>query len=513
MVRVLIVDDEYIMRQGLKYMIDWEQEGYEIVGEATNGNEALKLIDALQPHIIICDIVMPLMDGVDFSEVLHKMYPQIQIIILSGYDNFEYVKRTLMNGAADYILKPALNQDELIRILHKVSERIPGYKLQSNRGSISYERIIERYLLGHDKELNLEELSHCFTLPYFRIYAVNIKITNENGWDMSDILYKKVERELLGFENVQKVRVMLREEMLCIIFCYELSAQKSLLQMVEKMNGQLAVLCDRILGVYSRSFARLDELYEVYQKDIMKNVDKAFYYQGTNFLAVDGTRERSGNTETVKFDFFRYNQLLSGKQYGEALYLLQKYNDAALDVQMDVYGLKNQIKNMIYHYMDFLQLSDEEKDNYRYECFKKINQAAYEGDYRQTMETVLNGLREMSGRSAGSNDERIEKMLQYISRNYQEDLKLEDLAEEFNFNYHYLSAYFNQQMKEGFSDYLNRLRIEKACRLLEESDLSISQVSSEVGYSEHSYFCRVFKRVTGKTPSLWRRSRYYEEKF
>ena len=73
MVRVLIVDDEYIMRQGLKYMIDWEQEGYEIVGEATNGNEALKLIDALQPHIIICDIVMPLMDGVDFSEVLHKM--------------------------------------------------------------------------------------------------------------------------------------------------------------------------------------------------------------------------------------------------------------------------------------------------------------------------------------------------------------------------------------------------------------------------------------------------------
>ena len=80
--------------------------------------------------------------------------------------------------------------------------------------------------------------------------------------------------------------------------------------MVEKMNGQLAVLCDRILGVYSRSFARLDELYEVYQKDIMKNVDKAFYYQGTNFLAVDGTRERSGNTETVKFDFLEWRNFI-----------------------------------------------------------------------------------------------------------------------------------------------------------------------------------------------------------
>ncbi len=513
MVRVLIVDDEYIMRQGLKYMIDWEQEGYTIVGEATNGSEALKLIDRLQPHIIICDIVMPLMDGVDFSEVLHKLYPQIQIIILSGYDNFEYVKRTLMNGAADYILKPTLNREELIRILQKVSERIPGYRLSQSRGGVSYERIIERYLLGHDRELNIEELSRFFTLPYFCIYAVNVKLTNENGRDMSDILYKKVERELPSFERSQKVMVMLREELLCVLFCHGLSDKKSLRQAVERMNDQLVTLCGSILGVYSRTFTRLEELYEVYQKDIVKNVDKGFYYREINFLPVADREEESGVTETVKFDFFRYNRLLSGKKYGEALHLLKQYNEGALAVQMDVYGLKNQIKNMVYHYMDFLQLSDEEKDNCRYEYFKKITEAAYEKDYRQAVEEVLGALQEMSGKNAASGDERIEKMLQYISCNYQEDLKLEDLAEEFNFNYHYLSAYFNQQMKESFSDYLNRLRIEKACRLLEESDLSIAQVSSEVGYSEHSYFCRVFKKVMGKTPSLWRRSRSYENKF
>ncbi len=85
-------------------------------------------------------------------------------------------------------------------------------------------------------------------------------------------------------------------------------------------------------------------------------------------------------------------------------------------------------------------------------------------------------------------------------------MKLEDLAGEFNFNYHYLSAYFSQQMQEGFSDYLNRVRINKACKLLQESTLPISQISSEVGYAEHSYFCRVFKKVTGETPSVWRRN-------
>ena len=114
MIRVLIVDDEYIMRQGLKYMIHWEQEGYEIVGEATNGNEALRLTEELKPHIIISDIVMSVMDGVAFTEMVHKIYPDIAIIILSGYDKFEYVKKTLTNGAIDYILKPTLNEEELL---------------------------------------------------------------------------------------------------------------------------------------------------------------------------------------------------------------------------------------------------------------------------------------------------------------------------------------------------------------------------------------------------------------
>ena len=99
MIRVLIVDDEYIMRQGLKYMIHWEQEGYEIVGEATNGNEALRLTEELKPHIIISDIVMSVMDGVAFTEMVHKIYPDIAIIILSGYDTVSYTHLTLPTKA------------------------------------------------------------------------------------------------------------------------------------------------------------------------------------------------------------------------------------------------------------------------------------------------------------------------------------------------------------------------------------------------------------------------------
>ena len=126
-IRVLIVDDEFIMRQGLRYMIHWEEEGFTIVGEAANGKDAMDQIEKLQPQIVISDVVMPLMDGVDFTVAVHHRYPHIQMIILSGYDNFGYVKQTLMQGVVDYILKPTLTPHELLGVLQKAAARIPGW--------------------------------------------------------------------------------------------------------------------------------------------------------------------------------------------------------------------------------------------------------------------------------------------------------------------------------------------------------------------------------------------------
>ena len=192
MVKVLIVDDEYIMRQGLKYMIDWEKEGFEIVGEAANGLEALRLIQKENPHIVICDIVMPMMDGVDFSMMIHRMYPDIQIIILSGYDNFEYVKQTLMNGAMDYILKPTLNQEELKTIIHKAAKRIPGNLLENHSGYVSYDHVLERYILGHDKELNASLFQECFSGSEYCLFALKSRDSGSDHQNLSNILYKKI---------------------------------------------------------------------------------------------------------------------------------------------------------------------------------------------------------------------------------------------------------------------------------------------------------------------------------
>lgn len=508
MIRVMIVDDEYIMRQGLKYIIDWEKEGYEIVGEATNGNEALGLIDRLEPQIIICDIVMPVLDGVDFTAAVHNIHPNIQIIILSGYDNFEYVKQTMMYGAVDYILKPSLTPQSIKEILSKASRRLMESSKQEKNSNAGYERAIERYLLGINKDLHVPE--EYFLGNRFSIYAFNMKVNNIHGKDVSDVLKEKVEREIEKFNGVQKSIFVLQEEILCILFCYDKSLSSELRRMVEELNDQLIILSYEVFGVLSTTFEEPGLMSDIYSKEILKNVDKAFYYEGKHILMLNDEMEHEKNLESGKFDFHKYNQLLLNKQYNQAVKLLIKYNERALECKVDVYGLKNQIKNMIYHFLDFQDISDDEKEKLRRSLFDKIGKTMYESSYRECLEYISKRLLEITGNEKEQTDDRIDRMLEYIERNYKDDIKLEDLAEEFNFNYHYLSAYFNQHMNEGFSDYLNRIRIEKACRLLEQGSQMVSEISGEVGYADHSYFCRVFKKVTGKTPSAYRRSIKHE---
>lgn len=122
------------------------------MGEAANGKDAMDQIEKLQPQIVISDVVMPLMDGVDFTVAVHHRYPHIQMIILSGYDNFEYVKQTLMQGVVDYILKPTLTPHELLGVLQKAAARIPGWHPDHAMTGETAEELLKELLLGETKQ-------------------------------------------------------------------------------------------------------------------------------------------------------------------------------------------------------------------------------------------------------------------------------------------------------------------------------------------------------------------------
>ena len=146
--RTLIVDDEMLIRQGIKHYINWEEEGFQIIGEASNGQEALELIELMNPHIILTDIVMPIMGGEELTRIVKTKYPHIEIIILSSFGEFEYVRSTFQSGVVDYILKPKLNSQELLNVLKKAVNRIPLFHLKENKQdmNLSVTHIIRKHM-------------------------------------------------------------------------------------------------------------------------------------------------------------------------------------------------------------------------------------------------------------------------------------------------------------------------------------------------------------------------------
>ena len=180
--RIMIVDDEFIMRQGIKFMMKWENGGYEIVGEASNGRDALEKLAELSPHIVLCDIAMPVMDGLDFIKVAHKEYPDIKIIVLSGYDNFEYVREALLNGAYDYVLKPTLNPETLTALLNKIAADIPGLQLKKRQGS-DLDGLFEKFMTGSDACAD-GRLTFAMPGSCFRFFVMQLKCRDKKGADL-----------------------------------------------------------------------------------------------------------------------------------------------------------------------------------------------------------------------------------------------------------------------------------------------------------------------------------------
>lgn len=505
MINVLIVDDEYIMRQGLRYMISWEEEGFHIVGEAANGQEALTLIETLHPQIVLCDVVMPLMDGIDFVTTVHKLYPSIEILVLSGYDKFDYVRRTLLNGASDYILKPTLNPQVLRQSLQNAVQRLPAAVLEQHADAAVLDggRMLEQYILGLDLPAAFDTLRHQLAFPCFHLYAVDIALENAARKPLHDILLQKILRETAAFPQAQTLVFTLQESIACILFCHE-HRDLAIESFAQSLSTQLAQLSDQVFSLFSAPFRELTQVRTIYQQEIAPYFGLKFYYFHLSLLRTADILPGC-LAKPSQFHIFKITTCIENRQFDQAIELLYQSNRTALQDLASIQDLKSLTKNAIYHFLDVLDLEEAEQDHYRRELFQIIDGAHCLNSYLEGLDQIRILLAQLST-DASPSDQRMEDIVAYIRAHYNEELHLEDIATRFSFNYSYLSAFFNSQMRESFNDYLNRIRIEKACELLHQQNKSIAEISKEVGYSEHSYFCRVFRKVTGKTPSSWRRA-------
>lgn len=499
--KVLIVDDEFIMRQGMKHMLEWEKEGFQIVGEASNGQEGLDLVAKLQPHIVLADIVMPVIDGIEFSEIMGKKYPGIQLIILSSYDKFEYVKTTLLNGATDYILKPTLNPDILLKTLKKAAAGIAGLQLQAQEG-IPYASQIERVLLGYKDKLDEITFVNVFPNMLYRLFAIDLReLCGQHKEEWLNV--RQMVEDFFGSqEKYVTLPVFIDESILCIVMNYRIKDEAVVLNAANAIAARIQRVYERAFFVLSRNYPNMQEMRNYYQQDILSEIHNSFYYVERHLLIAEQYQEKE---EIERFAFELYTRHLSGGRYEEALLMFEEYIRYLCEKQMPEERLKNLAKNLLYNYLMEIEKYDVASEALKERYFHAIDSSFHVDLFRRHMETILAEIREILRKKTGMEDLRIAEIKQYVAKHYEESLELYDIAQQFNFNYNYLSSYFNQMTKEGFSEYLNKIRIEHACDLLKTGDMAIAGIGNMVGYSDHSYFCRVFKKITGETPSSYRR--------
>lgn len=499
--RILILDDEFIMRQGMKHMLDWEKEGFQIVGEGASGEEGLALVEELHPHIVLADIVMPVMDGIEFSAILGRKHPEIQLIILSSYDKFEYVKTTLLNGASDYILKPMLNSESLLKTLRKAAERIPGLELKGN-GGISCAGQLERFLMGFTDHLDEAAFADVFPNTLYRLFAVNLRNCCDGMKKEFFSVRQRLEEFFADKKEYSIVETFLQEEILCIVMNYRVKDDAAALKDMDEIAGKIRRLYPNAFFVLSRSFTSMQDIRCYYKQDIVPETEKGFYYP-EKYLYVSEAYHRRG--EIKRFDYENYAGYLASKEYGKALDLFEAYTEYLCTHQIEEERLKNLTKNLLYNYLVEIEKLSGQNDSAREKYFHEIAMARRVDRFREVTASIFADLREILDEKQGSEDQRIREIKNYIDAHYQEPLELQGIAERFGLSYSYLSTYFSQTAKEGFTEYLNKIRIRHAKELLEQKGLPISRVGSMAGYTEHSYFCRVFKKLTAETPSEYRR--------
>lgn len=507
--RILIVDDEFLMRQGMKHMLNWEQEGFQVVGEASNGEEALHMMETLRPDIVLTDIVMPVMDGMDFSAAVSRRYPGTQMIILSGYDNFEYVKNTLVNGAADYILKPTLNPEMLLAALKKAVSRIPGMELSGEKEAGSA-RKIERCLLGYDARPDPEIFTVCLPHSCFRMLAVDLKQVYGSSKEAIHRMKCRVRAAALDWGGDIAFRsVTLEENIFLGILNYRASRESKVMEEVVTLVGELSVSWEHTFFVLGQCFTDRERLRERYQ-ELLPWLDYSFYQEGKCLFLAEQylfppEKTFSENGPLSKFDFAEYSHLLSGRRFAEAFGNMERYIMDSLERRTDPYKLKNLAKNLIYNMIIALEDCHVESEYIRKRYFVEIDEAVYASGFREVFSALKEEVLKLLNLKFGTADGVMREINGYIGEHYAEALDLKELSEIFSFNYNYLSSYFNSHNEEGFSGYLNRVRVEKACEMLKNSSPGIAEISAEAGYTDHSYFCRVFKKITGDTPSAYRR--------
>ncbi|WP_041703747.1 response regulator transcription factor [Lachnoclostridium phytofermentans] len=522
MLRVLVVDDEPYIKQGLAMLINWMAEGFTIIGEAANGKEAIRFLQKTKVDLIIADIKMPEMNGIELLEYIKKeKLSDASYIILSGYYDFQYARSAIQHNCCDYLLKP-VQKDELLEVLRRVSQKSKELNNRQIENREKERALFDRNLLaliwGKFDNYNIEYVTkHLMLSKEIKYITINLDFTNQENLTESDKrniqknLYMQA-RELLKVDEYHVIFDVGKQDSsydIGFIYCDYLANEAGVTEgEYLKQFSQLlseGINCKIMLFVGNKvdSIARLSESYQTAMiaktlQMFRNDKDITFYEENMNLNGASLLERR-------KLDILI--QAVEENNKEEISSMVDSIYDDINQSNMD-YNLIN--LNISYILYQLIYLATKQDDNINQEeILQYISKNAFHRDamrgsrkhfklFAYDFSDYLQQLRKNVSKGILASIER------EIEENYAENISLKSLSEKYFINSAYLGQVFKKQFGLPFKDYLNNHRIDRAAELLLRTDEKVYIVAELVGYHNLDYFINRFVSVKGCTPTRYR---------
>ncbi|MCR5098853.1 MAG: response regulator [Lachnospiraceae bacterium] len=527
MYSVLLVDDEEEVLEVIKKKLDWEALGFEVAGTAANGVEALEFVEENRPDVVLSDIRMPYMDGLEFARQVSRLYPDINIIIFSGFDDFEFAKSAISLGVKDYLLKP-IDTAELFDIFKKTRERLDEERQKQNNierlqqyYADSLPILRESFLIGLivgtvDKKRLIEAVEGFglnLTGPYYAVSVIHISDPDKKSdidRRLQTVSLQKTVEERLTHEG-RDIIFSYRDDIVSIVQLDDAADITEYTNECDRFASSILHIRDMVItfGI-GRTVSSLTELSSSYGGAVEALSLRVIYGRGTaiNIADIEPHSNTGREWETEAFEHVLKQIKLGSKD--DVHQAIDKYIQALIDARPDSSRFRLHMMEILTGFYKFLSNNEisadevgiSEKDQYgRLLMIDSAQElSAWFNDIAFNVRSILKEQRNSATRSF------VKSARDYVRDHYGDcDLTINDVCSELGVSAAYFSTVFKKETGQTFINYLTDYRMQEAVRMMVEQDEKTYVIAEKVGYADANYFSYVFKKQFGMSPTKYKK--------
>lgn len=547
--KVVLADDEILVRLGIKSLIDWERHGFEFAGDAPDGLQALELIERTMPDIVLTDIVMPNMDGIELIETVKQRYPFMRIIVLSSHNEYDYIRKAMKLGVDDYILKTSMKPEELLELLLETADKITasdtewkqrlamevGGESQAGETQDELAERLYRYIeepapkerdFLQDEQGGDASAEAKHVLMLLRIHRSDPSRATVDSHQAKRTLLNLLHLELTKWTKGNVIPYKEHEVIVWIPLSADsdqgsaaedtagpeqaasvplLSLGQDLISAAKRfLNQRLSIGISREAAGERGARTAYREAKEALERYFFDGTERVYLYEPPN--GTEASSEAPVMTREIEQRLKQQLELMDEKAAQQIVRgIFDNMAEAGGPLEHNV-----QIGLQLLH---VIQTAGKLTDEYAAAVGPDSGLPLYKQVIGfETLEEARSWFERLIGvccdrvrnRMYRTGREDIQRLLVYMRTNYMNDLSLKQAADMVSMSESYLSHLFKKETDTGFTEYLNQVRIDKAAELLLTTSLPSYLIAEQVGYENINYFGRIFKKVKGISPQQYR---------